>query len=72
MVQGYETCLVKCMNPKLPPNPTVDQIIEEGVAETFPASDPVAATQPHGEERPAEPAALQPRSAHAADWMFRR
>jgi hypothetical protein len=56
----------------LPPNPTVDQIIDEGVAETFPASDPVAVTQPHAKERPAEAATLKPRSPHAADWMFRR
>jgi hypothetical protein len=74
----YETCLVKYMNPAplppkpLPSNPTLDQIIDEGVAETFPASDPVAAAQPHAGERPAEPAALKPRSPHAADWMFRR
>jgi hypothetical protein len=57
---------------QLPPNPTVDQIIDEGVAESFPASDPVAAAQPHAKERPAEPATLKPRSPHAADWMFRR
>jgi hypothetical protein len=56
----------------LPPNPTVDQIIDEGVAESFPASDPVAAAQPHAGERRGEPAALKPRSPHAADWMFRR
>jgi hypothetical protein len=65
--------LAKYMNPRqLPPNPTLDQIIDEGVAETFPASDPVSAAQPHAGERPAEPAALKRRSPHAADWMFRR
>jgi hypothetical protein len=27
---------------KLPPNPTVDEKLDEGVKETFPASDPVS------------------------------
>jgi hypothetical protein len=65
--------LVKWVNhDKLPSDPTVDQIIDEGVAESFPASDPVAAAQPKAGKPPAEPAALKPRSPHAADWMFRR
>jgi hypothetical protein len=56
------------------PDPTVDEMVDAGVAGSFPASDPVAAAQPgpRAEEHPAKPAALKPRSPHAADWMFRR
>jgi hypothetical protein len=31
---------------KLPPNPTPDEKLDEGVEETFPASDPVSIAQP--------------------------
>jgi hypothetical protein len=31
---------------KLPPNPSVDEKLDEGVQETFPASDPVSIAQP--------------------------
>ena len=31
---------------KLPPNPTVDEKLDEGVQETFPASDPVSIAHP--------------------------
>jgi hypothetical protein len=31
---------------KLPPNPTMDEKLDEGVEETFPASDPVSIAQP--------------------------
>lgn len=31
---------------KLPPNPTMDEQLDEGVQETFPASDPVSIAQP--------------------------
>ncbi len=56
------------------PDPTVDELVDAGVAGTFPASDPVAAAQPgpRAEEHPAEPATLARRDPHAADWMFRR
>jgi hypothetical protein len=33
-------------NVKLPPNPTVEEKLDEGVQETFPASDPVSIAQP--------------------------
>jgi hypothetical protein len=55
-------------------DPTVEEVVDAGVAGTFPASDPVSATQPgpHAEEHPTKPAGLPPRNPHAADWMFRR
>jgi hypothetical protein len=31
---------------ELPPNPSVDEKLDEGVQETFPASDPVSIAQP--------------------------
>ena len=31
---------------ELPPNPTADEKLDEGVQETFPASDPVSIAQP--------------------------
>ena len=31
---------------KLPPKPTTDEKLDEGVQETFPASDPVSIAQP--------------------------
>ena len=31
---------------ELPPNPTTDEKLDEGVQETFPASDPVSIAQP--------------------------
>jgi hypothetical protein len=31
---------------KLPPNPTTDEKLDEGVQETFPASDPVSISNP--------------------------
>jgi hypothetical protein len=31
---------------KLPPNPTTDEKLDEGVKETFPASDPVSIAHP--------------------------
>jgi len=31
---------------KLPPNPTTDEKLDEGVQETFPASDPVSIAHP--------------------------
>jgi hypothetical protein len=31
---------------ELPPKPTVDEKLDEGVQETFPASDPVSAARP--------------------------
>ena len=54
------------------PDPTVDEVVDAGVAATFPASDPVAAVQPGARDEPAKPVTLPPRNPHAADWMFRR
>jgi len=31
---------------KLPPNPTTDEKLDEGIEETFPASDPVSIAHP--------------------------
>jgi hypothetical protein len=31
---------------KLPPNPTADEKLDEGIEETFPASDPVSIAHP--------------------------
>ena len=33
-------------NVKLPPNPTTDEKLDEGIEETFPASDPVSIAHP--------------------------
>ncbi len=34
-------------------NPRLEQALDEGLRETFPASDAVSITEPAGEERPA-------------------
>jgi hypothetical protein len=60
---------------RLPPKPTAEQVLDEGVKETFPASDPVSTTQPantaherkkRGEAQPVPP---QP-PKRSPDWMF--
>jgi len=49
----------------------MDKTLDEGVEETFPASDPVAATQPP-KGKPV--AAIQPRQPpkRSPDWMFEK
>ena len=54
------------------PDPTADEVLDAGVAGTFPASDPVAAAQPNTGQQRTEPVTLKARSRHAADWMFKR
>jgi hypothetical protein len=50
---------------------SIEEVVDEGVKESFPASDPVAATQPRkGKPAPAiQPAQPQKRSP---DWMFEK
>ena len=51
----------------LPPKPTSDDLIDAGVKETFPASDPVSVPQRKGET-------IQPKQApkRSPDWMFEK
>jgi hypothetical protein len=54
---------------------STDELIDEGVKETFPASDPVSvATQSETayerEKRGAPPAVHQPLPKRSPDWMF--
>lgn len=57
---------------RLPSDPTVDQVIDEGSKESFPASDPVAATQPgdSGAGDAGEPARQQPWPPRSPDWLL--
>ena len=57
------------------PRPTPDEIVDEGVQETFPASDPVSvATQSetaYEREKRGAPSPVQPAPARRSpDWMF--
>lgn len=61
----------------LPPKPTSDEAVDEGVMETFPASDPVSVSQPkstahermaRGEEPPVPP----PLPKRSPDWMLEK
>jgi hypothetical protein len=60
-----------------PPKPTTEQALDEGVKETFPASDPVSTSQPantaheritRGDKPPVLPAPPK----RSADWMFEK
>jgi hypothetical protein len=62
---------------RLPPKPTTEEALDEGVKETFPASDPVSTTKPantayerskRGDKPPRPPA--QPK--RSPDWMFEK
>ena len=62
---------------RLPSKPTTEQVVDEGVKETFPASDPVSVAQPantayerkkRGDKAPA--AAQPPR--RSPDWMLEK
>ena len=51
----------------LPPKPTTDDLVDAGVKETFPASDPVSVPHPHGKTvQPLQPPKRSP------DWMFEK
>jgi hypothetical protein len=62
---------------RLPAKPTAEQFLDEGVKETFPASDPVSTAQPANTayerkkrgDKPPVPAAQPKRSP---DWMFEK
>ena len=49
----------------LPANPTIDEKLDEGVQETFPASDPVSIAKPK-----AETVQPPPPPKRSADWML--
>jgi hypothetical protein len=44
--------------------------LDEGVEETFPASDPVAETQPHTHEEKMDLSAMKRPKPRSPDWMF--
>ena len=72
MQAGNETCIPGDMSRK-----STEQDVDEGVEETFPASDPVAAAQPDSTagkrvreaRRPAAPAQRPKRSP---DWLLEK
>jgi hypothetical protein len=51
---------------RLPPRPTTEQRVDEGVKETFPASDPVSVSQPKA-QKTVQPPAPEKRSP---DWLL--
>jgi hypothetical protein len=61
----------------LPPKPTTEEVVDEGVKETFPASDPVSVAQPANtaherKKRGASQPAPTPPPKRSADWMFEK
>jgi hypothetical protein len=49
----------------------VDEVVDEGVRETFPASDPVAAAQPP-KGRPVKTTQPPAPARRSPDWMFEK
>jgi hypothetical protein len=61
----------------LPAKPTTDQLVDAGVKETFPASDPVSAGRPSETEyerqkRGAARSAPSQPPKRSPDWMFEK
>ena len=46
--------------------------LDEGVKETFPASDPVAETQPKPKPEKADPSVTKRMKPRSADWMYEK
>ncbi|MGQ0544792.1 MAG: hypothetical protein ACT4P3_05585 [Betaproteobacteria bacterium] len=62
---------------KLPPHPTSDELVDENVEESFPASDPAAASQPASRaqklsQRARKPPAPASQRKRSPDWMFEK
>jgi len=56
----------------LPPQPTTEDVVDHGVDETFPASDPVAVGSAHhrAKKQEAEETDLQPERREPPDWLL--
>ena len=46
--------------------------LDEGVKESFPASDPVSETQPHPHPEKVDPSATKRLKPRSPDWMFEK
>jgi len=46
--------------------------LDEGVKETFPASDPVAEAQPHTHEEKVDPSVMKRMKPRSSDWMYEK
>ena len=59
---------------KLPPKPTTEEVVDHGVQESFPASDPVAVGSAHHKAKNKEPEPtkeeLQPKRRESPDWLL--
>ena len=59
---------------KLPPKPTTEEVMDHGVQESFPASDPVAVGSAHHKAKKKEPEPtkeeLQPKRRESPDWLL--
>jgi hypothetical protein len=54
---------------QLPPKPSVEEKVDEGVKETFPASDPVSVAAKPGKVKTEQPA---PRAKRSPDWLLEK
>ncbi len=53
---------------QLPVKPTTDDLVDAGIKETFPASDPVSVPHPSGSATTQPPQSPK----RSADWMFEK
>jgi hypothetical protein len=62
---------------EVPPHPTADEVMDEAVKETFPASDPVSPSQPantaHERKKRGEAQPVPPKlPKRSPNWMFEK
>ena len=51
---------------------TTEKKLDDGGKGTFPASDPVAETQPHAHPEKTDPSATKRLKPRSPDWMFEK